>query len=460
MDDHLEISVDRDKMAAYLTVLPECDLEQLSFQDVLDYLHGKGIVYGIDEEAIRKILEELNWCETVKVAQGRKAVRGKDGYVEFFFETEKKSVPKINEDGSVDHHDLTLVENVMRDQELARITPPTEGKHGENIFGKTIVAAKGKAVPLVAGKNTDYADEAKTIVKAAVNGYAMLKRSGVVEVDTVYTVHHDVDYSTGDLQIYGDVCVRGNVKAGFKIKASDNVEVRGLLEDAEIIAGGNVKVTGGFVGKGKGLIRSDGDVQLGFIHNQRVIAHGDVTINKSAIQAEITAGGSLTINRGKGKLLGGITRVTKYAEIDEIGNDQYIKTTLIVGHTERMDNEVEKVNEEIEQCADNIARIKKKVMSMSMYGKLNKWTKETGKLYLKLVNLLIMLSNSHKELMERKIGLINEIEGIRRKSYVKINRRVYPGVRLKVAGFTKKFDREWTSSTFRVVNGELVSGFH
>ncbi len=457
MSDFFKLTIDKDKINAFLNVLPECDLEEMSLQDVLEFLNGKGVVFGIDEEAISKMIEEQKWDENVKVAQGREAVKGKDGFVKYLFETEKKSVPKVNEDGSVDHHDLTLVENVVPDQELARMTPPTEGEPGENVFGKPILTSKGNAVQLIAGKNTAYADEEKTIVLATVTGHAILKRDSAVEVDTIYTVKNDVDYSTGDIQVNGDVCVRGDVKAGFEVKATGNVEVRKLVEDAKIIAGGNVKVVGGFVGHGKGLIKCKGEANIGFIHNQHVIADGDVRIDQSAVQAEIIAGGSLAMNRGKGTLIGGTTRVTKHAEIDEIGNDQHVKTILIVGHTEKLEASVKQLEEDIEQCIEYLSNVKKKIALLAGLKQQTKWTKEIETLYKKLEKLLVQLPSRKKQLMGKKIAITKKIEEIQSKSYIKISKRIHPGVSFKVAGFSRKFEKEWSSSTFRVVDGELIS---
>ncbi len=457
MSDLFKLAVDKDKITAYLTVLPECDLDKISLQDVMDFLNGKGVVSGIDEAAISEMIETQKWDESVKVAQGREAVNGKDGVVKFLFETEKKSVPKVNEDGSVDHHDLTLVENVAPDQELARMTPPTEGEPGENEFGKPIIASKGKAVQLVAGKNTDYADEEKTIVKADVTGYATLKRDGVVEVDNIYTVKRDVDYSTGDMQINGDVCVRRNVKAGFKVMATGNVEVRGLVEDAKIIAGGNVKVVGGFVGQGKGLIKCNGDANLSFVHNQQVIVEGDVGIDQSVVQADLVVGGSLAMNGGKGALIGGITRVTKHAEVDEIGNDLHVKTILIVGHTEKLEASVKQLNEDIEKSTENLTIVKEKFALLGKLKQKDKLTQEMEPLYKKLEKLLEQLKSKKNQLVKKKNVLTKEIKEIQRKSYIKINKRIYPGVSLKVAGFPKKFENERSASTFRVVDGELIS---
>jgi uncharacterized protein (DUF342 family) len=219
-------------------------------------------------------------------------------------------------------------------------------------------------------------------------------------------------------------------------------------------------VVGGFLGKGRGIIKCEGDVHLGFVHNQRVIADGNVTIDKSAIQAEIVTGGSLMMRRGRGKLIGGITKVTKHADIDEIGNDQHVNTTLIAGYDENLVEKVRWIKEDIEQCNKTLKYVKRKIGVLAVLQQRNHLNKETETLYRKLVKLLLLLSGREKDLTEEKNSLFKEIERNQRHSYIKINKRVYPGVRLKIAGFSRKFEKEWTSSTFRVVDGELVGAYH
>jgi uncharacterized protein (DUF342 family) len=459
MSDPIRLTIGSDKMSAFLTVIADGEgtpKPDVTFEMAMEHLKKSGVVFGLDENAVHQVLEEEKWGEKIQVASGRKPVKGKDGKVEFYFETEKKLLPKTRDDGSVDYHDLTLVENVSVGQLLAKLTPPTDGEAGEDIYGKVVPAVKGKSIPLIGGKNTSFRDEEKTLLEASVEGFAKLKNNEVVEVDNVFTVDSDVDYETGDIQVNGHVCVRGDVKAGFNVEATGNVEVRGLVEDCSIEAGGDVLIKGGFVGHGNGIIQAGGDAILTFVHNQKIVAEGDIQIAQSAIQSDMTADGSLLMDKGKGVLIGGVARVTHHAIIDVIGNDQYVKTKLIAGNTEGLELRINQLDKDITKNEENLNKVKKKIAGFMELKRKGTWTSEMENAHRKLEKLLVQLPDRNKLLQEQKNFLKSKMEEIRKNSYIRIKKKAYPGVSFKVAGLPRKIEQEWGRSVFKIVDGELI----
>lgn len=81
-------------------------------------------------------------------------------------------------------------------------------------------------------------------------GHASLV-GGKVFVSDVYEVPADVDNSTGNIEYSGSVTVRGNVKGGFRISAKGDIVVEGIVEDAELYAGGQIIVKRGIHGMEK-----------------------------------------------------------------------------------------------------------------------------------------------------------------------------------------------------------------
>ncbi|MCB9206893.1 MAG: DUF342 domain-containing protein [Ignavibacteriales bacterium] len=57
--------------------------------------------------------------------------------------------------------------------------------------------------------------------------------------------------------------------------------------DAVIESGKNITIRGGFLGKGKGVIKAEGDVELKFVENQKVFTRGSLTIGKEALNAQL-----------------------------------------------------------------------------------------------------------------------------------------------------------------------------
>jgi uncharacterized protein (DUF342 family) len=457
MNNLLELTVSANSLEAFLTICPNGEEAELSTKDVLDYIQNRGVINGIDENAIEQMIQQKKWNEKAKIATGREPVKGTDGHIEYFFETKKKIGAKVNEDGSVDFHNLTLVENVSPKQQLAKLHPPTDGEPGQNVFGKPIPAPKGKTVFLIGGKNTAYTDQTKTILESRAEGHVKLRSDGVIEVNTLYFIKGDVGFETGDLDIKGDVLIRGDVKAGFKVFVTGNIEIIGVVEDAEITARGDVLVKSGFVGQGKGIIQAGGRVIVSFVNNQKVIAEGDIEISQGAIQADLTAGNAIIMNSGKGMLIGGIARATKYAEIDTVGNDQYIKTMLIVGITEKLETELAQIEKEIPLNIENLKKVKAKIAELASLKQTKHWSPELEQTYRSLEKLLVDLPKNGKELEKKREEIRQGIEKIRRESYIKITQKVYSGASFKVAGFSRKFENDWNAAIFRISENELVA---
>ncbi len=72
------------------------------------------------------------------MAKGISPIDGKDGYIKYYFDLEKKLIPKILEDGTVDYRELDIINNVNKGDLLAEAIPPKEGQEGYRVTGESI----------------------------------------------------------------------------------------------------------------------------------------------------------------------------------------------------------------------------------------------------------------------------------------------------------------------------------
>ena len=158
----VKIELTPDKMRAFLEIdSPDPNTAWPAYDEVLQEVKEAGVTYGLKEMVIRRVIEE-KVASPVLIAEGKPPVKGEDASIKFHFETERgKLIPKEMEDGSVDHRELSLIQNVRKGQVLVERKPPTQGIPGRNVLGEELKAAAGKDVFLVAGKNTYWEDENK-----------------------------------------------------------------------------------------------------------------------------------------------------------------------------------------------------------------------------------------------------------------------------------------------------------
>ena len=115
-NEEAQITVSKDEMEAALMLLPpETGGNNLSFQEIMEEIAQTGVVYGIDEAAVRIMMEKKIYGEMRCFAKGVIPENGIDGRLVFHFDTEFSGKPIINEkDGKVDYKTLQLFEQVKR----------------------------------------------------------------------------------------------------------------------------------------------------------------------------------------------------------------------------------------------------------------------------------------------------------------------------------------------------------
>ena len=118
VDEKCNIIVAEDKLSAVLRFYPgDTDGKLLTAAYVKELLSDMKIKYGIDEEAITKVLDEKIYCTDVIIAKGKLPTAGRDAKINYYFDTNNKARPELKEDGSVDFFKLNTLHMCTKGQE-------------------------------------------------------------------------------------------------------------------------------------------------------------------------------------------------------------------------------------------------------------------------------------------------------------------------------------------------------
>ncbi len=444
------------KMTAYLTIRAKDDSDEITIERTRDFLRESGIIFGRNEDTISEMIEQKKWGEEFMVASGRRPENGVNGKVKYYFDPNPKGRPTEREDGSLDFYDLRTVQCVSAGERVAELIPPTSGEAGTNIFGEQMPAMGGKPARILRGKNTSFFDDSKTVLVADVDGNVKLRPDGAVEVPQLFTIHGDIDLSTGNIDVKGNLIISGDVKAGFKISASGNINVGGSVEDAYVEAGGSVIVKGGFLGEGNGLIKAGGDVHLKFIYRQQVKAGGDIEIFEEATQSHLEAEGRILIRKGKGILVGGSAMTGKAVEANIVGNEHNTKTEIMVAARSDLLQRIEKLQKDsaaLEEKLDEVARKMSKLMSKKKKVGLNQKDEDAFRL---LDKLSADIERSMESVQSGLADCEKEMGVLQKDAYIYVSKTVYPGVTMKIAGLSKFIENEREATRFRNVGNEII----
>ena len=333
-----------DEYEAYIEVKKPLHENDVNGEDLKRFLKDCEIVFGILEEEVENVFQQEKYEQRLLIARGRKVVHGKDGKIKYFFSTEVKH--KIDEEGKADYKEIDLIKNVKKGDKLAAILPPVKGEEGCTIYGRKIPPKEGAIPPLPTGQNVQPDPKNPDVLLTEIDGHVRLKGRQVT-VTPLFTVKKDIDFSTGNIDFIGSVIVKGDVKSGFKIKAKNDVQVNGVVEDAFIESGGSVLLKRGFIGKDDGKIIAQEEVRALFCENENITCEGDIYIKDYVMNSNIQAGGNLVVKGKAGLIVGGEIYAAKGIEAKVIGNENHAPTNLFVGVDEKIKNEMQLLNDNL-----------------------------------------------------------------------------------------------------------------
>ncbi|MCR5304397.1 MAG: FapA family protein, partial [Lachnospiraceae bacterium] len=176
--------------------------EDMTEEEVLSDLKNRGVVFGIDRQAVHDFFAgERKYCTDVVFANGTPIREGKDGYVEYLFDTDMRAKPKLNEDGSVDFFHLDMLRECKEGDELAILHAADPGESGQTVTGHFVKPRDVKKAHFDFGKNVQMSEDGKKLI-CAQNGHIEFIQ-GRISVSDVLQVSN-VDPSTGDVEYDGN----------------------------------------------------------------------------------------------------------------------------------------------------------------------------------------------------------------------------------------------------------------
>ncbi len=223
--------------------LREETIKNLSLEQLQEEIKAQGVVYGLNQAVLPKIIEEENaWHQ---VAMGKPVKQGSNGWVEPLFEGAMKAVAYDEKEGRVDLRKRFEIEEVKKGDPVAVIHPPVPGESGKRVTGEEIQPDPVFPAEIKCESGTTLNPD-QTKVLANCTGAPTYKkgRTHVFRVDDVYTHKGDVNIKSGNIDFRGHLKVQGGISEGMKVSADGDVEVGGNASGAEVLAGGSVLFKG------------------------------------------------------------------------------------------------------------------------------------------------------------------------------------------------------------------------
>jgi len=429
----------------------------LTAEDAFKALKAKGVENGILEDEIQRIFRDAVFEQEVLVARGTPPVQGEDGKIEYYFKTSREMRPKEDEDGRIDYREISFLENVKQGDKLCRKIPATSGRAGISVTKKPIPPQEGRTALLPQGPNTEIAPADSDLLIAAGNGCVTINQAKLVEVQPKLEIKGDVDFSTGNINFVGALVINGDVKAGFKVAVSGDLEINGTVEDAEVRCGGNALLKMGFTGHNKGLVTTAGDLTVKFAQNQQIQCEGNLYLGGELMHCDTKVGGDVIASGRKGAIIGGQVQARGSVEVCQLGSINFTPTVIEAGCNFKALERKQEIRQELEKIKINQEKVKNALyvlarLKIKMQGNL---PPDQLTLYNRLQDTVQYYPRYREQLTSENDKLDAEIAQ-HKNSSVTIHQVLYPGVKVLIGRYPRVFKEQMQHAVLREVRGEII----
>ena len=422
--EYVNININKDEMSADIFLVSPPSEDFYNMPELLEFIDDAGVVFGIKKNILKDIIELKRYGEYIRFAEGIKPGEPKNGYFEFKFNTNPSKKPKLKPDGSVDYYNLNLIETTEKDELIAEYIPKVDGTEGKNVRGKIVPGKKAHDMPPLRGKGF-YVSEDNIKYFAEYAGKVELSM-GRMNVSNTHTIEGDVDLSTGNLDLRGDLYIKGNVKSNMVVKASGNITVDGLVEDANIEAGKGILIKGGILGGDKAVIKAIDNVFASFIESAYVESNACIQAD-SIIKSTIVAYNDINVFGKTARIIGGRIKANRYVKTKVIGSKKGVTTIVEVGVPNDCHVDKKRYSDQLEDLQQEQAKVEKLIEKLAETGE------EMTEMFISITRRKIELSAE----IYRLKALIGELEKritIGKDAQIIAEKKIFPGAEIFIDG--------------------------
>lgn len=421
-----QIRIGQDEMEAFL-YLPVPKEKKYTKESLKSILQEGGVVFGIDEDVLEKMVTEPIYNREMQVAVGIPVQDGIDGYYEYHFRRNLDGKPKIRPDGSVDYWSIQKVEIAKAGQVIACYHPAVMGTDGMTVKGKPLHVKRARELPPIKGKGFTRSEDNRTYT-ANFDGKIEMQNDRIMILQ-VYEISGDADLSVGNIDFNGDVIIHGNVRTGVNIKAGGNITVDGIVECAQLWSGKDIILRGGMMGESKSKVYAKGSISAKFFEFTSVEAGGSIQA-EVFLSCNVFCKEKVILSGKKAGIVGGTVRAVQGIETGNLGNDVEIRTEVQVGNDVeifRRIRELEKKNRDAQKLLEKLEEGLKKFEKLEEEQLIKR--DDPRKIQLLRVKVReTAVRGANQAELER---LMMEVQCAKGAS-VKVVQNVYPGVRITI----------------------------
>ncbi len=348
-----EVTVSEGELEASIRLIGDMPegMDVASLKKMLAIKHH--IVYGLVDDVLIELF--LRQCQSSSkndkfiIARGKPAKPGRNGVIKYFFESENNNFGKELASGKFDYRERGEIPNITQGTVLAEKIPAIQPINGITVHGSQIEVPAPNDLNLDCGQGVEISKDGLQAVAAA-NGRPDISLTGKVSVFPEKIIKGNVDFRTGNVKFSGDIIVHGSILPGFSVTGG-NLTVNDI-DEADVNISNSLSVKNNINGS---LIKTGVLLTAQIIKKSKIIAHGDVVVQKEIIDCTIITSGKVIVPRGR--ILASTIHAAKGIEAMNIGSEVSTPCNLFPGSDDHAKDILKKFTENIERHKQNIVKL-------------------------------------------------------------------------------------------------------
>lgn len=389
------VRTDEDDMATWMFLFPPIHGgREITEELIMDVLDECGVVYGVARTTIDRIVREKKYLKLFLAAEGTMPITGTGGSIIDHYPRnqilKEGEMPEL-EDMERDFRRMEDMHRILAGGVICDVHLPRFSEDGMTVKGEILLGKPIPALELPIGGNIGLNEE-RTAIISKIDG-TLVYDQGKFIVNDILILFSDVDMSTGNIDVIGNLEIHGDVQNGFHVSATESIIIHGMVGNSAVTAGGNISIDMGVRGSSKASLRAGGFIHCKYMENCSAIAKGHI-ITESIINCDVHSNDFVETQ----KIVGGCVRALHKVAAKVIGIAQRRETIIYLGLTQETLSEKRKLEDRVQELEASLRELVKGIRYLKSQKKRSE--KEEEQLY-QMTNREIAQQREVKEHQER-----------------------------------------------------------
>lgn len=330
-----------------------------------------------------------------------------------------------------DHYTGRTYARITAGTHLGVLVQPGDGTPGRDVRGAEI-DSRGESI--ISRLDASIRSDADGNLSAGKDGM-LIGLGGMYRIADVLEINQSVDFNTGHITAAGDVIVHDGVRPGFKVSAAGTLRIHGLVETADITSQGDLSLTIGMAGAGRGTITGGANARVGYLDSVSATIEGTLIVERELVNSNVTIGGSLDARDAT--VFGGEIAVTDSCRIKTLGSEAFRATHIILGDVPLLARQSLETVRALKAIDAKLAQLAEKERIIRLNPRLRPVDRE------QLTEIAFEVQELQTQRTE-KMGNAAELQSAvqaRRKVDVEVSKAIFPNVKLTIGQFVVTFER-------------------